>query len=234
MAYAQPHSVRSGPTRPVGAGGASERACGALKRHSSALRALGYPLSWLTVCEGLEARVAEQGDLDRLRPTIDAALPIIIEAARRTTRPVVWSSFERGRVRLAAPGDLRHAVSLPIHGPGSLMVLVTVAGRPAIGSSEVDQTLTVMREVGFGVLDELAGASSARRGASLTRCQVETLRLLASGVPQSEIAKREGLSQTAVRRRVGRAMDALGARTHVEAVARAMMCGQLQVSVLRD
>lgn len=234
MAYVEPYSARSSSSRPVGAGGASERACGALRRHSSALCALGYPVSWLTICEALEARVVECGDLARLRSTIDATLPIVVQAARQTTRPVVWSSLGRECVRAAASGDLRHAVSVPIHGPGSLMVLVTVAGRPAIGSFGVEQTVAVARGIAFGVLEEIAGVSSERSGVALTRCQVETLRLLANGVPQCEIARRLGKSLTAVKRRVSRAMDALGAKTQVEAVARAMLTGQLRVSVLRD
>lgn len=234
MTYVEPYSARSSSSRPVGAGGASERACGALQRHSSALCALGYPVSWLTICEGLEARVEECGELHRVRPTIDATLPIIVEAARQTTRPVVWSSVTPECARSAACSDLRHAVSVPVHGPGSLMVLVTVAGRPAIGPSGVEQTVAAARAIAFQVLDEIVGVSSKRRGVALTRCQVETLRMLANGVPQGEIAERKGVHRNTVKRLVGRAMDALGAKTQVEAVARAMLTGQLRVSVLRD
>ncbi|WP_420464986.1 response regulator transcription factor [Panacagrimonas sp.] len=208
-----------------------DRACVELPKHGSALAALGYPMSWLVVCEGLQLRVVYESGLGRLRHAVETAMPTIADAARRTTRSIVWASFIRGPVMAAASGDLRHALTLPVHGPGSLMALVSVSGRVPIGRGAASQTLSVMRQVGFDALDDLA-AVAERLGPTLTARQAETLRLLAEGMAQRDVARQLGISLTAVGYLVSRAMDRLGASNQTEAVARAMLTGQIQ-SVVR-
>lgn len=198
-----------------------------------ALRALGFPVAMVSLIEGLQARPVCHAGSDALLSSMNVALPFVIEAARGQTKAVAWSSVGRPAVREALAGRLQHAMSLPIHGPGSVFVLVTVGGAPAVGADGISAALTTMRDIGWSVLDELAGVFRDRQALPLTECQIETLRLLACGLRHSEIASRCGVSVTAVKTRLTRAMNALGARSSASAVAAAILSGQLRASVGR-
>lgn len=213
----------------LGAGFVSE-ASQARREALRALRALGYPFSLITEVMGLQAQ--HLAGSDDVSDSVAEALPYVIEAARRTTRPVVWSSLKVSAVQQALDEDLAHAMSLPIHGPGAGFVLVTVGGRLPFGTGGLQESLAVMRDVGWRVLDGASGIPAIRPGIPLTECQVETLRLLAAGVTQAGIAKRHEVSVTSVKRRIVRAMDSLGARSQTQAVVAALLSGQLRAAVV--
>lgn len=208
-------------------------ACDASQAPSDALQALrllGFPFSLITSVSGLQAR--HLAGSDRVSFSVTEALPYVIEAARRSTRPVVWSSLRSSAVQRALDPDLAHPMSFPVHGPGADFVMVTVGGRLPCGHVGLQEALSVMRHVGWQVLDELSGLPGVRSGLPLTECQVETLRLLAAGMQHSDIAKRHGVSVTGIRRRIDRAMNVLGARSSTQAVVFALLSGQLRASVV--
>lgn len=199
--------------------------------HAAPLLALGYPVVMVSLIEGLHARPVDFAGDTSLRADVDRALPFVIDRARSQTRPLVWSSLSLPAVLDALSGPLRHAMSLPVHGPGVVFALVTVGGMPAIGADGLADSLRVMRDVGGAVLDELAAVFDPRPTLPLTKCQTETLRLLAQGLAQKDVARRLGISVTAVGRLVSRSMDRLGAWNQTHAVAKAMLSGQLRTSV---
>ncbi len=199
--------------------------------YAAPLLALGYPVVMVSLIEGLHARPVDFAGDTSLRADVDRALPFVIDRARSQTKPLVWSSLSRPAVLDALSGPLRHAMSLPVHGPGVVFALVTVGGMPAIGADGLADSLRVMRDVGGAVLDELAAVFDPRPALPLTECQTETLRLLAQGLPQKDVATRLGISVTAVGRLVSRSMDRLGASNQTHAVATAMLSGQLRASV---
>lgn len=199
--------------------------------YTAPLLALGYPVVLVSVIQGLHARLVDFAGDASLRADLDRALPFVIERTRRQTKPLAWSSLSRPAVLDALSGPLGHAMSLPVHGPGVMFALVTVGGMPAIGADGLAHSLRVMRDVGWSVLDGLATVFDPRPALALTECQIDTLRMLANGLRHQDIANRCGISPTAVRDRVCRAMNALGAMNQTQAVATAMLSGQLRASV---
>ena len=199
--------------------------------YAASLLALGYPVVLVSLIEGLHARPADFAGDASLRADLDRALPFVIERARSQTKPLVWSSLNRRAVLDALSGSLRHAMSLPVHGPGLVFALVTVGGMPPVGADGLTHSLRVMRDVGGSVLDELAAVLDPRPALALTEYQAETLRLLAEGLAQKDVARRLGISVTAVGRLVSRSMDRLGASNQTHAVATAMLSGQLRAAV---
>ncbi|OQO92977.1 LuxR C-terminal-related transcriptional regulator [Saccharomonospora piscinae] len=66
-----------------------------------------------------------------------------------------------------------------------------------------------------------------REGDRLAERDVELLRLLATGLPLDAVARRVGLSERTVRRRVRGACDRIGVSTRIEAVVWAVRQGLL-------
>ncbi|MCX7070049.1 MAG: LuxR C-terminal-related transcriptional regulator [Gammaproteobacteria bacterium] len=203
-----------------------------VERARAVLVTLGFPLVAVAVVYRMTGRFVvidgERADV-RGREALRVASDPVIAAAGRSNRPISWTGLG-SRVQQASieGAGFRFGVTVPVYGPQGLMVLVTVAGRPFVGSQEALDVPLKLRDVGLAVLDGVrVGDRDARRHMPLSDTQREAIRMIASGYPVHEVARLEGVSDAAIKNRVERAKNSLGARSISELVARAMLSGEL-------
>jgi len=154
----------------------------------------------------------------------------VLSACRGQVKPVSWRAYERSPFYAEAQNfGLFDGLTVPVHGPGSLVVAVTVAGRTLIGPREVVELPRVLESLGRETVERVGFKD--QRGASpavvLSKKQALVLCYLAEGVPQGEIAKTLGVSRSAVKHLIERAMNVLGAANQTQAVAIAIQEGKL-------
>lgn len=203
-----------------------------VERARSVLVALDFPLVAVAVVYRMTGRFvvvdgarANAAGRDALRVAADP----VIAAARSSVRPISWTGLG-SRVQQASieAAGFRFGLTMPVHGPLGLMVLVSVAGRPFVGSQESLDVPLKLREVGLAVLDGVrVGDEDRRRQQPLSDMQREAIRMIARGYPVHEVARFEGVTREAVAKRIERAKDSLGARSISELVARALISGEL-------
>ncbi|MDP3207556.1 MAG: autoinducer binding domain-containing protein [Rhodoglobus sp.] len=203
-----------------------------VERARSVLVSLNFPLVAVAVVYRMTGRFivvdGERADAAG-REALRVASDPVIAAARRSVRPVPWVGLGSlvQQASLEAAG-FRFGLTVPVHGPMGLMVLVSVAGRPFVGSQEALEVPVKLREVGFALLDGVrVGDENRRRQQPLSDTQREVIRMIALGHPVHEVARIEGVTSDAVVKRIERAKDSLGARSISELVARALVCGEL-------
>lgn len=203
-----------------------------VERARSVLVSLKFPLVAIAVVYRMTGRFVvvdgERADAAG-REALRVASDPVISAARSTIRPVSWIGLGSRvqRESLEALG-FRFGVTVPVHGPLGSMVLVSVAGRPFVGSQESEAVPLKLREIGTALLDGVRiGDEGAQRQQPLSDLQRESIRQIARGLPVHEVARLEGVSREAVAKRIERAKDSLGARSISELVARALLSGEL-------
>ncbi len=203
-----------------------------VERARSVLISLNFPLVAVAVVYRMTGRfvVIEGERADAAgREALRVASDPVIAAARQSVQPISWLGLSarcRQVVQAEAVG-LRFGLTVPVHGPMGLMVLVTIAGRAFVGSQEMIEVPVKLREVGFALLDGVRVGELDSRGQPLSDTQREALRMIARGHSFREVAQFEGVTDAAVTGRIERAKDALGARSISELVARALVCGEL-------
>ena len=111
--------------------------------------------------------------------------------------------------------------------PCSRMLIRSNDGRKRVSVS----TVAVRRAEDPIVLQVLRGGpvgeDEPTRGASLTKRQLEVLRLLADGIPAKVIARRLGIAETTVRNHIQVILIELRCHSQLEAVAEARRLGAL-------
>lgn len=203
-----------------------------VERARSVLVSLNFPLVAIAVVYRMTGRfvVIDGARADASgREALRVASDPVISAARCTIRPIPWIGLGSRvqRESLEALG-FRFGVTVPVHGPLGSMVLVSVAGRPFVGSQESEAVPLKLREIGSALLDGVRiGDEGAQRQLRLSDLQREAIRMIARGLPVHEVARLEGVTDQAVTGRIERAKDALGARSISELVARALLSGEL-------
>lgn len=203
-----------------------------VERARSVLASLKFPLVAVAVVYRMTGRFVvidgERADASG-REALRVASDPVISAARSTIRPVSWIGLGSRvqRDSLEALG-FRFGVTVPVHGPLGSMVLVSVAGRPFVGSQESEAVPLKLREIGTALLDGVRiGDEGAHRQQPLSDLQREAIRMIARGHPLHDVARMEGVTRAAVKKRIERAKDSLGASSLTELVARAMSSGEL-------
>lgn len=203
-----------------------------VERARAVLVTLGFPLVAVAVVYRMTGRFVvidgERADV-RGREALRVASDPVISAARRSVRPISWTGLgSRDQQSCIAGFGFRFGVTMPIHGPQGLMVLVSVAGRPFVGSQEAIDVPLKLRDLGLALLDGVrVGDEDGRRQQPLSDMQREAIRMIARGHSVHEVARLEGVSDAAVKKRVERAKRSLGARSVSELVARALISGEL-------
>lgn len=203
-----------------------------VERARSVLVSLNFPLAAVAVVYRMTGRfvVIEGERADAAgRAALRVASDPVIAAARRTVQPVSWLGLGARcrQVMQAESVGLRFGLTVPVHGPMGLMVLVTIAGRAFVGSQEADRVQEKLRKVGSALLEGVRIGDQDSRGHPLSETQREALRLIAQGHSFREVAQLEGVTDQAVTGRMERAKDALGARSISELVAIALVSGEL-------
>lgn len=202
-----------------------------VERARSALAELGFPLVAVAVVYGMTGRFVvidgERADGSG-REALRVASDPVISAARRSVRPITWiGPGSRLRLGLLDAFGLRFGVTVPVHGPLGMMVLVSVAGRPFAGGQEALEIPKKLRAIGFSLLDGFGTSDEGTHGKPLSNAQRETVRMIAGGYSLREVARIEGVSDIAVAKRIERAKNAIGARSTSELVARVLVSGEL-------
>jgi DNA-binding CsgD family transcriptional regulator len=202
-----------------------------VERARSILVSLNFPLVAVAVVYRMTGRfIVVDGDRADAagREALRVASDPVIAAARRSVRPIPWIGLgSRAQQASLEAAGFRFGVTVPVHGPLGLMVLVSVAGRAFVGSQEALEVPVKLREVGFALLDGVRVGEKDSRGQPLSDTQREALRMIARGHSCREVAQFEGVTDAAVTGRIERAKDALGARSISELVARALVSGEL-------
>jgi LuxR family quorum sensing-dependent transcriptional regulator len=157
-----------------------------------------------------------------------------VAEARRRIAPFTWADVRGNRVMSAAEEDLWRTVtqwgwtdgfSVPIHGPGGYLGLVTMAGKRPLLRHERDR-LHLMALHLHDRCQEMAGlAMVATPPAELTPRELECLRWVAAGKTDPEIGALVALSRATVKDHVDAARRKLGARTRPQAVVRLVLAG---------
>lgn len=193
---------------------------------------LGFPLVAIAVVYRMTGRFVvidgERADISG-REALRVASDPVISAARRSVRPITWVGLGSRvqRPTLEALG-FRFGVTVPVHGPMGLIVLVSVAGRAFVGSKESEDVPSKLREIGIALLDGVrVGDEGARRRQPLSDPQREAIRLIARGHAVHDVARLEGVTCAAVKKRIERAKVSLGASSITELVVKAMSSGEL-------
>jgi DNA-binding CsgD family transcriptional regulator len=119
--------------------------------------------------------------------------------------------------------------AVPIHGPGSIQGLITMAARQPLTFSDVDcAVLEVMARTvwehcrtseGFGMFDP--------RPVQLSPREVECLQWAAAGKSDTDIAVLVGIKPTTAHFHIEQAKKRLGVKTRVEAVAVGVLHGMI-------
>jgi len=162
---------------------------------------------------------------------------LVIEARRRVS--AFWYSDVVKRTKLTpkqqqlyrdgANYGWRDVFAVPIHGPGSMQGLVTLAARRELELTETECAIveTLARRVweqcrtseGFGLFEPVQASFSPR--------EIECLQWAAAGKSDTDIAAIIGISAATVHYHIERAKTRLGVKTRVEAVAVGVLCGVL-------
>lgn len=157
-----------------------------------------------------------------------------VAEARRRVAPFTWTEALETRVLSRAEAELwetarqwgwTDGLSVPIHGPGGYLGLVTMAGKRPLLPPERDR----LHLLAFHVHERcrlIAGlAMTAAPRAGLSVRELECLRWVAAGKTDPEIAALVGLSRETVKDHVDAARRKLGAQTRPQAVARMVLAG---------
>lgn len=162
---------------------------------------------------------------------------MVIEARRRVS--AFWYSGVVTRLKLTARQKQlyqdgidygwRDVFAIPIHGPGSMQGLVTLATRREMVLTPAESSVVeiMARNVwercrtseGFGMFEPSQVSFSPR--------EVECLQWAAAGKSDNDIAAIIGISAATVHYHIERAKTRLGVKSRVEAVAVGVLCGVL-------
>jgi DNA-binding CsgD family transcriptional regulator len=159
-----------------------------------------------------------------------------IEARRRVV-PFLWSDLDKSRLS-AGQRELidaglaygwRDAFAVPVHGPGSLQGLTTMATRTSLALSASDRAVL---EVMARTIWERCRASadfgmSPAEPVRLSPREVECLQWAAAGKSDRDIAKLMGIKPATAHFHVEQAKRRLKAKSRVEAVAIGVLHGLL-------
>lgn len=154
----------------------------------------------------------------------------VLAQCRRQAKPVSWRQYERTPFyREAQEFGLLDGITVPAHGPGSLVVAVTLAGRALVGPREAAELPAALDALGREAIQMVNAQDGSKTlaGTVLTERQALVLHLLAEGLAHKDVARRLGISVTAVGYLVSRAMNLLGATNQTHAVALAILEGKL-------
>ena len=152
----------------------------------------------------------------------------VMAACRHEVKPVSWRLYERTDFyRDAVAVGLCDGLTAPAHGPGSLIVGATVAGRSLIGLDEAINVPARLTQLALETVQAVKVFRSREKSLSPTREQIEVVQLIASGMTVEQIAQKLGVTPVAIVKRVERAKDLLGARTQAQLIARAIFDGHL-------
>jgi LuxR family quorum sensing-dependent transcriptional regulator len=159
-----------------------------------------------------------------------------IEARRRVV-PFLWSELDRSKL---TPGQQalvdaglaygwRDAFAVPVHGPGSLQGLITIATRTDLALSAPERAVL---EVMARTVWELCRTSadfdmSAPEPIHLSAREVECLQWAAAGKSDRDIAKVLGIKPATAHFHIEQAKRRLKAKSRVEAVAIGVLHGLL-------
>ena len=162
---------------------------------------------------------------------------LVIEARRRVSAFWYGGIIERFKLtarqrQLYSDGidyGWRDVLAVPIHGPGSMQGLVTLATREALDLTPAECAVVevMARQVwercrtseGFGMFEPSHISFSPR--------EIECLQWAAAGKSDNDIAAIVGISAATVHYHIERAKTRLGVRSRVEAVAVGVLCGVL-------
>lgn len=202
-----------------------------VERARSVLAELGFPLVAIAVVYRMTGRFVaidgERADVSG-REALRVASDPVISAARRSVRPITWAGLgSRAQQESLEAFGFRFGVTVPVHGPLGLMVLLSVAGRPFAGGQEALEVPKKLRAMGHALLDGVDVGDELAHGKPLSNAQRETVRMIAGGYSLREVARAEGVSDVAVAKRIERAKNAIGARSTSELVARVLVSGEL-------
>jgi len=207
----------------VGKMGFDAAACGAWvgvgKNRRNRFFFLHWPADWL---EFYNSNRGFEHDL----------LPI---EARRRVAPYLWSDIRAGKLTAAQKAfcdagwayGWREAFAVPIHGPGNLQGLVTVATRKSrVIEARERAVLEAMARAVFERCrtSEGFGMPSAERP-HLSAREIECLQWAAAGKSDADIGTLIGIKPATAHFHVEQAKRKLGVRTRVEAVAVGVLHG---------
>jgi DNA-binding CsgD family transcriptional regulator len=152
-----------------------------------------------------------------------------LEARRRVT-PFLWSEIYSGKKLTAAQKAFseagwaygwRDVFAVPIHGPGNLQGLVTLATRTErVFDAKERAVLEIMARTIWDRCRTTEGFGMPASGSSkLSARELECLQWAAAGKSDADIAELIGISRATAHFHIERAKRRLGVKTRVEAVA---------------
>ncbi|MDB5528096.1 MAG: LuxR family transcriptional regulator [Devosia sp.] len=157
-----------------------------------------------------------------------------VSEARRRIAPFTWQDAKAQRQLTRPEQDLGETanqwgwtdgLSVPFHGPGGYLGLVTMAGGRRLTATERD-TMHLLAFHAHERCRALAGVSALPvPTAPMTIRELECLRWVVAGKTDGETATIMGLSRETVKGHVDSARAKLGARTRPQAAARLVLAG---------
>ncbi len=157
-----------------------------------------------------------------------------VAEARRRIAPFTWEDVKGQRILSRAEEELWRTVnqwgwsdglSVPIHGPGGYLGLVTMAGKRPLLGDERDRLHLLSLHVHERCRAIAGLAMVSAPEAPLSTRELECLRWVAAGKTDPEIAALVGLSRETVKDHVDAARRKMGAQTRPQAVARMVLAG---------
>ncbi len=157
--------------------------------------------------------------------------------ARRRVAPFLWSELDKSKlttgqqalIDAALAYGWRDAFAVPIHGPGNLQGLATMATRTGLSLSAAERAvLEVMaRTVWERCRTSADFAMAAPEPVRLSAREVECLQWAAAGKSDRDIAKLVGIKPATAHFHIEQAKRKLKAKSRVEAVAIGVLHGIL-------
>lgn len=152
----------------------------------------------------------------------------VMAACRHEVRPVSWRLYERTDFyRDAVAAGLCDGLTAPAHGPGSLIVGATLAGRSLIGLDEAINVPARLTQLALETVQAVKLYRSREKSLTPTPEQLEAVEMMACGMTVEQIAQKMGVSTAAIKKRIERVKDLMGARTQAQLIARAVLDGHL-------
>ncbi|WP_428334264.1 LuxR family transcriptional regulator [Novosphingobium sp.] len=163
----------------------------------------------------------------------------IIKALETRREPFTWSDLRRDRAMarfgtraldLAAKEGWTEGLVVPIPQSGNRMGLVSLAGNnSAIAKADMDY-ICVIAVLLAGHVRALAPAQGfAQPPMGLTEREIVSLRLVAIGLPDAQIAARMGVSTSTAHEFVEKAKRRMNAKSRAEMVALAVAMGVIDI-----
>jgi DNA-binding CsgD family transcriptional regulator len=163
----------------------------------------------------------------------------IIKALETRKEPFTWSDLRRDRTMarfgtraldLAAKEGWTEGLVVPIPQSGNRMGLVSLAGKnPGLSKADIDYVclIAVLLAGHVRTLAPMQGFAQPPMG--LTDREIVSLRLVAIGLPDAQIAERMGVSTSTAHEFVEKAKRRMNAKSRAEMVALAVAMGIIDI-----